>query len=69
MKYSISIFAPESAAIGASGSWQVTADSAEQAMRMARFYTDPCLWPVGSTWVIVPLDASGDECEIGIWDG
>ena len=68
MSYLISIFAPESTGISASGSWRVAADSIEQALGMAKYYVDSRLWPAGSTWLVVPLDDACAEPQAGIWD-
>jgi hypothetical protein len=68
MSYLISLFAPESAGISATGSWRVAADSVEQAINMARFYVDGRLWPAGSTWLVIPLDDSSAEPQAGSWD-
>jgi hypothetical protein len=68
MSYLISLFAPESAGISATGSWRVAADSLEQAINMAKFYVDRRLWPAGSTWLVIPLDDSSAEPQAGSWD-
>ena len=68
MTFLISLFSSENSRISATGSWRVTADNADQALGMARFYADPTLWPPGSTWLCVPLDEATTQWEAGAWD-
>jgi hypothetical protein len=66
MKFLVSFFSSEKSTVSATGSWQVTADSADQAIGMAKYFADPRYWPPGSTWLCVPLDNS-DSWEAGAW--
>ena len=68
MTFLISLFSPEESRVSATGSWEVTADNADQAMGMARFYADSRYWPPGSTWLCVPLDDGPSQWEAGAWD-
>lgn len=67
MKYTISLFAPKSSPIGATGCWEVDVDSPEQAVKMARFYADPVLWPSGSTWLVVAQEDADENNQAGVW--
>ncbi len=68
MSFLISLFAPENTGISATGTWRVVADSLEQAIDMTRHYADAQLWPKGSTWLVVPLEAPAAEAQAGTWE-
>lgn len=68
MTFLVSLFSPEDCRVSARGSWQVTADSADQALSMARFYADSRLWPPGSTWLCIPLDGDPWHWDAGAWE-
>jgi hypothetical protein len=67
MKFLVSLFSSEKSTVSATGSWKVTAESADQALGLARFYADSRLWPPGSTWLCVPLDDNSGSWEAGDW--
>ena len=67
MKFLVSLFSSEKSTVSATGSWKVTAETADQALGLARFYADPRLWPPGSTWLCVPLDDNSSSWEAGAW--
>ena len=67
MKFLVSLFSSEKSNVSATGSWKVTAESADQAISLARFYADSRLWPPGSTWLCVPLDDNSGSWEAGDW--
>ena len=68
MKYSVSLFSSEAVGISATGTWQVRAESADQAIGLARFYANPKYWPEGSTWLCIPLDDESDSWDAGTWN-
>lgn len=68
MNYLVSLFSSEKSSLSAIGSWQVTADSADQALGLAKHFADSRLWPPGSTWICVPLDESAGQFEAGTWN-
>jgi hypothetical protein len=67
MTFLVSLFSTETSRVSATGSWQVSADTADQAIGMARFYADSRFWPPGSTWLCVPLDEGSGQFEAGTW--
>lgn len=68
MSYQISIFSSAAGGVSATGSWQVNAESREDAIGMAKFYANPMYWPPGSTWLCIPLEEGPDQWEAGIWN-
>jgi len=68
MKFLVSLFSSEKTTVSATGSWKVSAESAEQAVGLAKFYADPRYWPPGSTWLCVPLDDDPGSWEAGAWN-
>ena len=67
MTFLVSLFSSEDCRVSATGSWQVSADTADQAIGLARFYADSRFWPPGSTWLCVPLDDSSCPWDAGAW--
>lgn len=68
MTFLVSLFSSEDSPVSATGSWQVSADTVDQAICMARFFADPRFWPRGSTWLCVPLDDSSGPWDAGAWN-
>jgi len=68
MKFLVSIFSSEKTRVSATGSWLVTADNADHAIGLAKFYADPGFWPEGSTWLCVPLDDNSGAWDAGAWN-
>ena len=68
MRFVVSLFSSEKSHVSVTGSWHVSAEHADQAIRLTRFVADPRYWPPGSVWLCVTVEEGPPRWEAGIWN-
>jgi hypothetical protein len=55
MTFLVSLFSSKSAHLDATGTWRVTAETPDQAIRAVTLCASPRIWPPDSAWMVIPV--------------